>query len=353
MKAVVLAGGRGTRLRPLSHSMPKQLVPVAGVPVLFHCLRNIRLAGITDIAVVLGDHAERIRGAVGDGARFGLSITYLWQEAPLGLAHGVSVATEFLGGDDFVLYLGDNVLAGGIADLAAEFGRHRCDAQVIVAKVDDPSDYGTVEVRPDGHVTGIFEKDPRNGNDLAVVGAYFFTAAIHEAIRSVPASERGEHEITDAIQWLIQHGADVRALTYLGYWKDTGRLDDLLECNSELLDQVAHTVQGTVDGDSRLHGPVTVGPGARVIRSTITGPVIIGPGALVRDSTITSSTSISAGCVVERTELGYSILLDGARVLDARAISGSIIGAGAEITRGPGKNRLIVGDDSIIHLGDD
>ncbi|MEU7742770.1 glucose-1-phosphate thymidylyltransferase [Nonomuraea sp. NPDC049158] len=353
MKAVVLAGGRGTRLRPLSHTMPKQLVPVAGVPVLFHCLRNIGAAGITETAVVVGSHAERIRSAVGDGAAFGLEVTYLRQEAPLGLAHGVAIARDFLGDDDFVLYLGDNMLAGGIADLAAEFADGRPDALIAVAKVDNPSDYGTAEVRPDGRVTGVFEKDRRSRFDLAMLGVYFFTPAVHEAIGSVPASERGEHEITDAIQWLIEQGAHVRASAYRAYWKDTGRLDDLLACNSELLDRAEGSIEGLVDEDSELHGAVTVAPGARVIRSRITGPVHIGPNALVRDSDITSSTSIGADCVVHRSEVGYSILLDGAHLSGVRAVHGSIIGGGTRVIRTSGKHRLIVGDDCIIHLGDE
>ena len=231
MKALVLSGGAGTRLRPITHTSAKQLLPVANKPVLFYGLEAIRDAGITDVGVVVGDTAAAIKAAVGDGSAFGLSVTYIPQEAPLGLAHAVLVARDFLGDDDFVMYLGDNFIVGGIAELVEEFRAARPDAQIMLTQVPDPREFGVAELDETGQVVGLEEKPQQPKSDLALVGVYIFTPGVHEAVRSLQPSWRGELEITEAIQWLIDNGQQVASTTISGYWKDTGNVADMLEVN--------------------------------------------------------------------------------------------------------------------------
>ncbi|MEV0373395.1 glucose-1-phosphate thymidylyltransferase [Streptomyces sp. NPDC050636] len=352
MKALVLSGGLGTRLRPFSFSMPKQLIPVANKPVLEHVLGNIRSLGVTEVGIIVGDRGQEISEAIGDGSRSGVRVTYIEQDTPKGLAHTVILAREFLGDDDFVMYLGDNMLPAGVAAIAEEFTTHRPAAQVVVHKVEDPRAFGVAELGPDGEVQRLVEKPQQPRSDLALIGVYFFTPAIHEAVASIEASARGELEITDAIQWLVTHGADVRASEYDGYWKDTGRVEDVLECNRYLLDQLESRVDGTVDATSVLTGAVVVEPGARVVNSRIEGPAIIGPGTVVENSHIGPYTSIGRDCRLHRTHLDDSITLDGASVADVRGLHGSLIGRSASI--GPSSrtavHRLVVGDYTRVEV---
>jgi glucose-1-phosphate thymidylyltransferase len=353
MKALVLAGGTGSRLRPLSHTMPKQLIPVANRPVLLHALDSLREAGVTDVGVVVGDRAPAIRDAIGDGAEFGLRVTYLAQDAPRGLAHCVRIASDFLGDDDFVMYLGDNVLVGGIAELADRFRESRPAAQVVVAKVADPSGYGVAEVGPDGRVQRLVEKPSRPRSDLALIGVYFFTSVVHEAVRRIRPSRRGELEITDAIQWLVAHGYEVSAAQFGGYWKDTGRVDDVLECNRVLLEATERRVAGVVDAASQLVGPVAIEAGATVVRSRIVGPAVVGAGTAVVDSYVGPYTSLGAGCVLVGAGIEYSIVLDQVSVRDVRGIHGSLIGRASEVTlsgAGVARHRLVVGADTRVEL---
>jgi glucose-1-phosphate thymidylyltransferase len=353
VKGLVLAGGTGTRLRPLSYSMPKQLVPVANKPVLVHCLENLRDAGVTDVCVVVGDRGDHVREAVGARADLGLAVTYLHQPVPLGLAHCVTLAREFLGDDDFVMYLGDTILVGGIGGLAEAFRQHRPAAQLALTKVHNPEEYGVAELAADGTVLGLEEKPAQPRGDLAVIGVYFFTPAVHEAVARIRPSRRGELEITDAVQWLVERGVPVRGERFDGYWKDTGRIDDLLECNQYLLETTVVQVRGTVDEESYIAGPVEVAPGARVVRSRILGPVVIGPGAVVEDSYIGPYTAVGAGCVVSHSGVEYSILLEGAGVRGISGVHGSVIGRSAEVGRGgvPGRrHRLILGDHTRVEI---
>ncbi|MFF4469672.1 glucose-1-phosphate thymidylyltransferase [Streptomyces sp. NPDC001599] len=347
MKALVLSGGMGTRLRPLTHSMAKQLVPVANKPVLVHCLENIRDIGVTEVGVVVGDHAEEIAGEIGDGSDLGLRITYLRQEAPLGLGHCVVIAREFLGDEDFVMYLGDNVLAEGITEAADAFATRRPAAQVVVTKVLDPRQYGVAEVGEDQVVRALVEKPRRPRSDLAVIGVYFFTARIHDAVRAVPPSARGELEITDAIQHLVDQGRTVTAVEHSGYWQDTGRADGLLECNRVLLDRVETAVRGQVDQDSVLDGPVVVEHGATVVRSRLTGPLVVGSGAVVQDSRIGPHTSLGANCTVNGSDVEDSILLRGAVLDGVGPVRGSLLGRDSQVTSPPGTraHQFVVGDD--------
>lgn len=350
MKALVLSGGTGARLRPLTHSMPKQLVPLANKPVLRYCLETIRETGVTEVGIIVGRHAAEVAAALGDGSDLGLRLTYLHQEAPLGLAHCVLVAADFLGGEDFLMYLGDNMLIGGIAEIAEEFRATRPDAKVLVVKVPDPQHYGVAELDPDGRVLALAEKPAVPRSDLALMGVYFFTAAIHEAVRRIGPSARGELEITDAIQWLVEQGRPVLAQEYGGYWKDTGKVADLLECNRIVMDRLTADVRGQVDGDSVLTGAVVVEPGARVTGSRLTGPVVVAAGAVVRDSRVGPYTALARGSEVIGSWIEDSIVLDDASIRGVSGIHGSLIGRSAVVRTGDDRHRLLVGDHSRIEV---
>lgn len=353
MKALVLAGGSGTRLRPFSYSMPKQLIPIANTPVLVHVLQGVRELGVTEVGVIVGNRGPEIEAVLGDGSRFGLRITYIAQDAPRGLAHTVSIARDFLGDDDFVMYLGDNMLPDGVAGIAEEFATHRPAAQVVVYKVPDPRSFGVAELGPDGEVLRLVEKPQEPRSDLALIGVYFFTPAIHEAVEAIEPSARGELEITDAIQWLVSSGADVRAGRYDGYWKDTGKVEDVLECNSHLLDGLSRRVDGHVDAGSVLVGQVVVEVGARVLRSRVEGPAIIGTGTVVEESHVGPYTSIGRDCLVTGSRLESSIALDEASVTGVRGLRDSLIGRAASVGttgRGTDHHCLVVGDHTRVEV---
>ncbi|MGK5522184.1 glucose-1-phosphate thymidylyltransferase [Micromonospora sp. URMC 107] len=350
MKALVLSGGTGSRLRPFSHSLPKQLIPIANQPVLEHVLESIRDIGVTDIGIVVGDRAPTIRKVIGDGSRLGVRVTYIPQDEPLGLGHCVVVSRSFLGDDDFVMYLGDNFLPDGIVPVAQEFAARRPAAQVVLHKVTDPRQFGLAELDENGNVRRLVEKPEHPRSDLALVGVYFFTSAIHEAIARIEPSARGELEITDAIQWLLANGAEVRATEYDGFWKDAGRPEDVLECNRYQLAGLTTAIHGDVDEASELVGPVVLGPGARVLRSVIEGPAIIGANTLVADSHIGPNTAIGDDCQVRATHLADSIVLAGASISDVPGLHGSLIGRSATIRPSGAEHRLVVGDDAWIEL---
>ena len=353
MKALVLAGGAGTRLRPITHTSAKQLVPVANKPVLFYGLEAIRDAGITDVGVIVGDTADEIRAAVGDGSALGLSVSYIPQEAPLGLAHAVLIAREYLGDDEFVMYLGDNFLIGGITDLVEEFRGSACDAQILLTKVPNPEQFGIAELAADGRVATLVEKPREPRSDLALVGVYMFRPAIHDAVRAITPSGRGELEITDAIQHLIDSGWDVRPHFVTGYWKDTGRLEDMLECNRKVLEGVERDVRGTVDRESRLIGRVIVAEGAEIVRSTVRGPAIIGAGTRIEDTYIGPFTSIYHSCTIVRTEIEHSIVLESSTIRQVSRIEDSLVGKEVEVapsTHLPRAHRLMLGDHSRVSL---
>ncbi|MFB4301810.1 glucose-1-phosphate thymidylyltransferase [Actinomadura sp. NTSP31] len=353
MKALVLSGGSGTRLRPITHTSAKQLVPVGNKPVLFYGLEAIADAGITDVGIVVGETAAEIQRAVGDGSRFGLRVTYLRQEAPLGLAHGVLIARDFLGDEDFLLFLGDNFIVGGITGVVAGFRADPADARLLLTEVPDPSRFGVAELGPDGRIVGIEEKPHRPKSDLALVGVYLFGPAIHRAVRAIAPSERGELEISDAIQWLLDAGLDVRSTVITGYWKDTGNVDDMLEANRTVLESLEHGVEGEVDGDTEIIGRVRIAPGAIVKGTRIVGPAIIGEGARIVDSYIGPFTSIGDGVRVEDSEIEYSIVLDGSTIQGVRPIEASLVGRAVEVTpaaRTRAAHRLVLGDYSRVRI---
>jgi glucose-1-phosphate thymidylyltransferase len=325
---------------------------VANKPVLKYCLDNIRAIGITDIGIVVGDQRDQIESVIGDGSELGLDIRYIQQDTPRGLAHCVQISRHFLGDHDFVMYLGDNMLLDGIAKNTAAFMLDRPDASVAITKVDQPSQYGIVELDSGGQITALLEKPANPRSDLAIMGVYFFTPAIHESIMRIRPSHRGELEITDALQDLLEHGGTITATEYTGAWKDTGRVDDLLDCNRLVLDGMSADVRGDVDRTSRLIGQVVVHPLARIVRSRLEGPLVVGAGTVIRDSVIGPHTSIGPDCSLAGADIAHSIVFDNVAIEQVVGIRDSLIGrhsnirAGKDITR----RRLLVGDHSDIKV---
>jgi glucose-1-phosphate thymidylyltransferase len=353
VKALVLAGGSGTRLRPITHTYAKQLVPVANKPVLFYGLEAIRDAGVTEVGIVVGDTEAVIRSAVGSGEAFGLDVTYIRQSAPRGLAHAVLEAREFLGEDDFVMYLGDNFIVGGITALVGEFLATRPDAHIMLTQVADPRQFGVAELDDAGQLIGLEEKPRHPKSDLALVGVYLFTPAVHEAVARLEPSWRGELEITEAIGWLVRHGHKVTSTVISGYWKDTGNVADMLEVNRIVLESADRAVSGEVDTATELIGRVIVEDGATVRGSRIVGPAIIGAGTEVTGSYVGPFTSVAPGCVIADSEIEYSIVLEGASIRGVRRIEASLIGHHVEVTPAPRvcqAHRLVLGDHSKVQI---
>jgi glucose-1-phosphate thymidylyltransferase len=351
VRALVLSGGEGSRLRPITHTNAKQLIPVANTPILFHVLAAIADAGITEVGLVVGQTADEVKAAVDDGSAWGLDVTYIHQPEPLGLAHAVLTAAPFVRGEPFVMYLGDNVLMGGIRRFVEEFERHRPDAQIFLARVPEPEHFGVAVLEGD-RVVRLVEKPKEFLSDLALVGVYLFDDSILEAAATLEPSWRNELEITEAIQWLIDSGRTVRAEMVAGYWKDTGRPEDLLEANRMMLSILEPRVDGEVDEASRLDGAVVVEAGAKVVRSRIVGPAIVGAGSLVEDAAVGPNVALSGSCVVVGSEIEDSIVMEGSRVEGVRTISGSILGRNAEVRHSgaPGVQRLVVGDQSRVEV---
>jgi glucose-1-phosphate thymidylyltransferase len=351
MRALVLSGGEGSRLRPITHTNAKQLIPVAGVPILFHALSSIGDAGITEVGIVIGSTGGEVRTAVGDGSAWGLDVTYIEQAAPLGLAHAVLTAAEFVRGAPFLMYLGDNVLLEGVGRFVEEFERTRPDAQIFLARVPEPERFG-VAVLDGDRVTTLVEKPSTFVSDLALVGVYLFDDAILEACAALRPSWRGELEITEAIQWLIDAGRTVRAEMVEGWWKDTGKPDDLLEANRMMLSIRAASIDGDVDDDTVVEGAVVVADGAKVSGSVLRGPVVIGPGSIVDGSTVGPNVSVERDCRIERSSVSDSIVMEECRLSDVRGLSGSILGRGVEVMHSgmTGTRRLIVGDQSRVEF---
>jgi glucose-1-phosphate thymidylyltransferase len=353
MKALVLSGGSGTRLRPITHTSAKQLVPVANKPVLFYGLEAIEAAGITDVGIVVGDTAPEIEAAVGDGSAFGIQTTYIRQHAPLGLAHAVAVARDFLQEDDFVMYLGDNFIVGGITDLVEEFSAARPAAQIMLTRVSNPRSFGIAELDLDGRVRRLEEKPQDPKSDLALVGVYMFTPAVHEAVAALKPSWRGELEITEAIQWLLDNGRTVNSTLITGYWKDTGNVTDMLEVNRLVLETTEPRLDGLIEPDCEIIGRVAVEAGGHVAASRIVGPAIIGAGSKVTGSYIGPFTAIAEDCAIDDSEIEYSIVLRGASIRGVRRIEASLIGRDAEVTpapRVPRAHRLVLGDHSKVQI---
>jgi glucose-1-phosphate thymidylyltransferase len=352
MRALVLSGGEGSRLRPITSTNAKQLIPVAGTPILFSALEAIADAGIAEVGIVTGATGDEVRAAVGDGSRWGLDVTFIPQEAPLGIAHAVMTAADFLGDAPFLLYLGDNVLLGGVARFVEEFADSDADAHILLARVPEPEQFG-VAVLDGDRVVRLVEKPKEPPSDLALVGVYLFRPSILDACRTLEPSWRGEYEITEAIQWLLDEGRSVRAEMVSGYWKDTGRPEDLLEANRMMLATLEPAIEGDVDGATTIEGDVVVRPGAKVASSTLRGPVVVGEGATIERSSVGPDVAIGRGCRVEGSTISDSIVMEESSVLDVDGLAGSILGRRVDVrgTTTGRPHRLIVGDQSRVEVG--
>ena len=353
LKGLILSGGKGTRLRPITHTIAKQLVPVANKPVLFYGIEAMANAGIAEVGIIIApETGDEIRAAAGDGERFGVKLTYIVQDEPAGLAHAVLTAEPFLGVSPFVMYLGDNLLQGGIEDLVDAFTSGEPDALILLTPVSDPQQYGVAELR-NGAVVRLVEKPPDPQTNLALVGVYMFTPSIHEAARAIDPSARGELEITDAIQYLVDDGKRVEPHIVRGWWKDTGRLEDMLAANRLVLETVEGRVQGELI-DAQVDGRVVIEPGARLERTTVRGPAVIGARARLTDCYVGPYTAIGEGCVIENAEVEHSILLAGSMVQNlAGRMESSLLGRNVKVGRDhrqPRAYRFLVGDNSEIGI---
>jgi len=353
MKGLVLSGGKGTRLYPLTYTCAKQLVPVANKPVLFRVIEAIKEAGVTDIGIVVGDTAKEIKDAVGDGSRWDLNLTYIQQDEPLGLAHAVKISQDFIGDERFVMFLGDNVIQGGISSLVRQFQDSGSNAQIVLTQVEHPQQYG-VAVLKNGAVVRLVEKPRDPPSDLALVGIYMFDHNVFEAVNNIRPSWRHELEITDAIQYLVDHGYVVHPYVHTGWWIDTGAPGDMLDANRLVLDGLAPAIEGYVDRDSKLIGKVTVQKGAEVIGSVIRGPAIIGEETRIVNSYVGPFTSIYHHVVMEGSEIEHSIVLEHSRIVDIpQRIESSLIGRNVEIVRSPllpKAYKMTIGDHSKVGL---
>lgn len=354
MKGLILSGGAGTRLRPITHTSAKQLVPIANKPILYYGIEDMAAAGIDEIGIIIAPATgDEIKEAVGDGSDFGVRITWIVQDDPLGLAHCVLIARDFLGDDDFVMYLGDNMLEQDLVEFVERFGSTRSAAQILLARVPDPAAFGVAEIGPDGEVLRLVEKPEVPPSDLALVGVYLFDPTIHEAVAAIEPSARGELEITDAIQWLVANGHRVDHEVLVGWWIDTGKKDPLLECNRLVLDTLVRNVEGDIDTKSIVDGRVVVERGVKIVNSTVRGPAVIGAGTIIEDSYVGPYTSIAIDCRITRSEIDNSVLLRRSSVTDIPRLTDSLVGRDTELTRGkarPRATRVMLGDHCHVEI---
>ncbi|MDQ1456521.1 MAG: glucose-phosphate thymidylyltransferase [Actinomycetota bacterium] len=367
MRGLILAGGAGTRLRPITHTSAKQLVPIANKPILFYVVDDMAAAGIKTIGVVVSpESGAEIEFALGDGSQFGVELTYIPQAEPLGLAHCVLVAADFLGDDDFVMYLGDNMLQQELRPLVDRFlaDRRRQPelderhgelpaAQILLAHVDDPRQFGVAEVNAHGGVVRLVEKPADPPSDLALAGVYIFDKRVHEAVNAIEPSARGELEITDAIQWLIDSGYPVMHEVLEGWWIDTGKKDPLLHCNRLVLDTIVPRIDGEIDAESRVEGRVVIEAGASLEASVVRGPAIIGAGTRLVDTYVGPYTAIGANCELRDAEIEHSVVFERSRIIGVHHIHDSLLGREVEVVRSgdrPKATRLMLGDHSRADL---
>jgi glucose-1-phosphate thymidylyltransferase len=357
MKGLILSGGKGTRLRPLTYTGAKQLVPVANKPILWYGIESLVAAGITDIGIIVSpETGAEIEATTGTGDRFGAHIHYILQESPDGLAHAVKVARPFLQDDPFAMYLGDNLIQDGLSGFVDIFKTQALDALILLKSVPNPTAFGVAEVGPENRVIRLVEKPPEPPSDLALVGVYLFSPAVHRAIDQIRPSNRGELEITDAIQQLIDTQQAVQAETLAGWWLDTGKKDDLLEANRIILDEYlgAADLQGRVDHRSQVSGRVTLGAGSTLVNCTVRGPVIIGENCRLENCFVGAYSSIADGVTLTDVEIDHSVVLQGAQIVGiGQRIVDSLIGQRARLTTAPQRPkalRFLVGDDSQIEL---
>jgi glucose-1-phosphate thymidylyltransferase len=355
MKALVLSGGKGTRLRPITYTGAKQLVPIANRPILAYVLDNIAKVGIKDVGIIISpETGEEIKEMIGDGSAWGVKIRYINQDEPRGLAHAVLVARDFLGPSPFVMYLGDNLIGCGIEKFVETFNKSRADAVILLKAVENPKAFGIAEVDPTGKILRLVEKPKEPKSDLALVGVYIFSSGIHKAIDEIRPSKRGELEITDAIQRLVSTGKPVLSHVLDTWWLDTGKKDDLLAANTVVLDEwLTREIKGDVDPNTQITGRVTVEEGAIVRRSTLRGPIIIGSGSIIEDSFIGPFTSVGAGTKIVKSTIEHCVILAGAEINHVDRIEDSLIGRCAKVSKCHDKHdalRLMIGDDSVVEV---
>jgi len=354
MKGVILHGGHGTRLRPLTHTGPKQLIPVANKPISQYVLEDLRISGIKDIAIILGDiMPEKVKDYYGDGSNFGAKVTYIYQEKPGGIAHAVGLTEDFAKDSPFVVYLGDNLLKGGISKIVKEFQKKRYDAMVLLCEVENPQQFGVAEFDKKGNLVKLIEKPKQPPSNYALTGIYFFTPTIFKMIKKLKPSWRGELEITEAIQLLLEEGYNVSYRIVEGWWKDTGTIEDIIEANILVLDELEPKTEGTVEDKSCIQGRVSIGKNAFVKKGAlIRGPAIIGEDATIEsDVYIGPYTSIGNNTLIKKGEIENSIIMDNCTIEINTKIIDSIIGANSEIItnqKGPKGHKLIVGENSKI-----
>ncbi len=340
MKGLILSGGKGTRLYPLTYTRAKQLIPVANKPVLVRVIEAIKEADVTEIGIVVGHTAPEIQEALGDGSEWGVKLTYIPQDSPDGLAHAVKIAHDFIGDDSFVMFLGDNVIEGGISTLIRDFSDNDWNSQIVLKEVENPSAYGVAELREDGSIQQLIEKPEVPPSNLALVGIYMFDNNIFKAVNSIKPSGRGELEITDAIQWLIDNDYTVFPHVHKGWWIDTGKPTDMLEANSHVLEEIAPTIAETaeVDSESTVDARVTLQDGAKIINSIVRGPTSIGKNTIIENSYIGPFTSVYHNCEVRNCEIERSIILENSRVIDIeKTLRDSLIGRNATVKRSDNK----------------
>jgi glucose-1-phosphate thymidylyltransferase len=355
MRGIILAGGKGTRLRPLTNTIAKHLLPVANKPILFYVMEQIIAADITDIGIVISpETGPDIKLALSDGSRWGAEITYIMQSQPLGLAHAVKTAREFLAGSPFLLFLGDNLIKDGVKVLVDEFNANSPEALIVLKEVPDPRAFGVAEVDSSGQVIRVVEKPKEPKSNLALVGAYIFTSFIHQVIADLKPSWRGEYEITDAIQRLLDMGKKVCSHVLQGWWLDTGKKEDLLEANRMILDDyLKRDIKGEVDARSRIIGRVEIGEGAKIESSLVRGPVSIAADCRIINSFIGPYTSIGAETVIQNSSVEYSVILNNSHILDIQHLADSVIGRNVEVVRQEQEfegSRLFVGDYARVEL---
>lgn len=354
MKGLILSGGTGSRLYPLTYTSAKQLIPLANKPILFRVIESIRDAGISEIGIVVGNTADKIKEAVGRGGRWGVNINYIYQEQPLGLAHAVKVSQDFLGDERFVMFLGDNVIEGGISPLIAQFSSSDWNSQIVLTRISHPEQYGVAELGENGQIIRLVEKPKEPPSNLALVGIYMFDSNVFKAVDAISPSWRGELEITDAIQWLVDNGYAVSPYIHRGWWIDTGAPGEMLEANDLVLEEIEYHVEGYVDRESQVGRRVTIQRGAEIINSVIRGPSIIGEDARIVNSYIGPFTSIDHDVVIENSEIEHSVVLDNSEIRDIDTrIQDSLIGRGVVITRSPIKPKalkLTLGDQSRLGI---
>jgi glucose-1-phosphate thymidylyltransferase len=354
MKGLILSGGKGSRLYPLTYTNAKQLIPVANKPVLYRVIECIRDAGIAEIGIVLGSTGPQIKDAVGRGGRWGVNVTYIEQEAPLGLAHAVKISQDFLGDDRFVMFLGDNVIQGGISPLIAQFADSDWNSQIVLTRIEHPEQYGVAELDDEGRIRRLVEKPKNPPSDLALVGIYMFDPSVFEAVNSITPSWRRELEITDAIQWLVDHGRTVHPYIHRGWWIDTGNPGDMLQANDLVLEEIEDKIEGYIDRDSQVGRRVTIERGAEIINSVLRGPSIVGENTRIINSYIGPYTSIYHNVLVENSEIEHSMVLENSQIRDIDArIQDSLIGRDVIINRSPIKpkaHKLTLGDHSRVGI---